>query len=156
MILVRSLVVRIAGRNHHALHPGLHQFIEVCTHAVGVRAVEQGRIRRHTEARIDCGAHPTHSNVVPAFTADGKIVVLALAIDVYGKRKILARLEQVQFFFEQKRVGAHVDVLLASHQTRYDLRHLRMQQRLATRDRYHRRATLIHRPEALFRRQLRF
>src|ERR1700722_14405808 len=81
-------------------------------------------------------------------------MMLALTVDVDGERKILARLEQVQLFFEQKRVGAHVDVLLARDQTGNDLRHLWMQQWLAAWDCDHRGAALLHRLEAVLGRKL--
>ena len=48
--------------------------------------------------------------------------------------KILARLELVEFFFQQQRVRAEVNVFLARDQAFDDLRNLRMHQRLAARD----------------------
>ena len=80
--------------------------------------------------------------------------MFSLAVHVYGKRQVLARLEQVQLFLQQQGIGAQVDVLLPRHQPLDDLGDLRMQQRLAARNRHHRRAALVHRLEALFRREL--
>ena len=60
----------------------------------------------------------------------------------------------MELFFQQQRVRAEIDVLLARHQTFDDLVDLRMHQRLAAGDRNHRRAAFLDRLEALLRRQV--
>src|ERR1035437_1811257 len=82
-------------------------------------------------------------------------MVLALPIHMHREREVLARRKQVQLLLQQQRIRAHVNVLFPRHQSRHDLRHLRMQQRLAARNRNHRRAALLSRLEAFLRRELR-
>ena len=92
-------------------------------------------------------------DLVPAFLTDRKIVMLLLAIHVDGEGEVLARLEKVQLLFQQQRVGAHVDVLLARHQALDDLLDARMHQRFAAGDGDRGHAALVDRAEALFGRQ---
>ncbi len=56
VLLVGRLVIGVAGRDHHALHAGVHHLVEVAAHRVRVGAIEQRRVRRHAEARIHRGA----------------------------------------------------------------------------------------------------
>ena len=81
-------------------------------------------------------------------------MVLAFAVHVDRECQVLARLEQVDLFLEQQRVGAEVDVLLARDQAVDDLGDLRMHQRLAAGDGHHRRAALVDRAEALLGREV--
>ncbi len=92
------------------------------THTVGVGAVEERRVGCNAEASSNCGANAFQRDIVAALTADGEVVMLALAVDVNGEREILARRKEVQLLFEQKSVGAHVDVLLARDEAGDDLR----------------------------------
>ena len=89
-----------------------------------------------------------------ALAADGEVVVLLLAVHVDAEGEVLARLEQVELFLQQQRVGAEVDVLLPRDQPFDDFVDLRVQQRLAAGDANHRRAALVDRLEALLRREL--
>jgi hypothetical protein len=98
--------------------------------------------------------NPAHRNVVAAFAAHREVVMLALSIHVNGEAQVLARLEQMQLFFQQERIGAQVDVLLSRYQALNDLANLRMHQRFAARNGHHRSATLVNRLEAFFRCQL--
>ena len=63
-------------------------------------------------------------------------------------------MEQVNLLFQQQRIGAQVDILLARHQPFHDLGYLRMHQRLSAGNRHHRRAALVYRSKALFRRKV--
>src|SRR5579884_2027665 len=83
-------------------------------------------------------------------------MVLALSVEVDGERQVLARLEQINLLFQQQRIGAEVDVLLALHETGDNLVNLRMQQWLATRNRHRRCAALFDSLEALLGRELHF
>ena len=69
------------------------------------------------------------------------------------KVRYLLGCEKVQLLLEQQRVRAHVDVLLARHQAAHDLVDARVHQRFAAGNGHRRHAALIHRAEALFRRQ---
>ena len=89
VLLVRRLVVGVAGRDHHALHARLHQLVEVRSHAVGVGAIEERRVGGHAEARGHRGMHALHRNVIAAFAAHREIVVLALAVHMDREREVL-------------------------------------------------------------------
>ena len=155
VLLVRRLVVGVAGREHHAFDAELHHLVEESAHAVGIGAVEERGVGGDAEAAAaPLPASPSMRDVVSAFAADGEIVMLALAVHVDGERQILARLEEIDLLFQQQRVGAQVDVLLARDQALDDLVDLRMHQRLAAGNGDHRRAALVHRAEAFLRREV--
>src|ERR1700728_3196679 len=151
MLLIGSLVVGISRRDHHALNTSYHQLVEVRTNTVRIGAIEQRSIRRHAETGSHSNPHALHRNVVTTLAAHREIMMLTLPIHMHLERKILARLEQVQLLLQQKSVRAHVDILLPRHQSGNDLRHLWMQQRLAARNRNHRRSALFYSLEAIFR-----
>ena len=71
------------------------------------------------------------------------------SIQCHHEPSALAGLEQVELFFQQERVGAQVDVLLARDQSLDDLVDLGMHQRLAAGDGDHWRAALVDCAEAL-------
>ena len=151
-----AFVVGVAGREHHALDAQLHHLVEERAHALGIGAVEQRGVGGHAEAALQRFADAVDRDLVAAFAADGEIVVLLLAVQVDAEGQVLARLEEVDLFLQQQRVGAEVDVLLARHQAFDDLVDLRVHQRLAAGDGDHRGAALVHRPEALLGGELRF
>ena len=151
MLLVRRLVVGVARREHHAFDAQVHHLIEERADALRIGAIEKRRIGGDAEAALDRFANAVDRDVVAAFAADREIVVLALAIHVHGERQVLARREKMDLFFQQQRVGAEVDVLLARDQPVDDLVDLRMHQRLAAGDGDHRRAALFDGLEALLR-----
>src|SRR5664280_897699 len=140
---VSSLVVRVSGRKHHAFDAEIHHLVEESAHAVGIGAVEERGIRGYAEAALQGFLHAVNGDVESAFAADGKVVVLALAVHVHRERQVLAGLEQVNLLFEQQSVGAQVDVLLARDQAVDDLGDLRMHQRLAAGNGHHRRTALV-------------
>src|SRR5882724_7111378 len=82
VVLIWSLVVGIPRRDHHALNASLHQLIEVCTHRVRIGAIEQRRIRRHTEALLHRLVDTFHRHIVSTLTADTEVMVLTLSIHV--------------------------------------------------------------------------
>ena len=82
--------------------------------------------------------------------------MLFLPIHVHGERQVFAGLKEMQFFLQQQRVGAEINVLLPRHQPFDDLVDFRVHQRLTAGDRNHRRAALFHGLEAFFRAQFRF
>ena len=156
VLLVGRLVVGISGGDHHALDPDVHHLVEEVAHAVGICAIEQGRVGGHAEAGLDGFADPVESDVESAFAANGKIVMLFLAVHVDGKAQIFAGLEQVQLFLEQQRVGAEVNVFLAGDQAFNNLVNLGMHERFAAGDRDHRGAAFVHRLETFFRSEVFF
>jgi hypothetical protein len=73
-----------------------------------------------------------------------------------AESQVLAGLEKMDLFFQQKRVGAKVDIFFARDQTGDDFSDLGMHQRLTAGNRDHGRAALVHGAEAFFRRQIFF
>ena len=49
-----------------------------------------------------------------------------LPVHVHGKRQVFAGLEKMQLFFQQERIGAEVDVLLARNEPFNNLFNLRV------------------------------
>ena len=88
-----------------------------------------------------------------AFHAHRLVVVLLEAVEMHGEEQIGRRLEQMQLLFQQQRVGAQRDELLARHDALDDLADLLVDQRLAAGDGNHRRAALVDRVEAFLHRQ---
>src|ERR1700733_8501468 len=52
VLLVGSLVIGVSRRNHHALHTGHHQLIEVCAYAIRISTIKQCGVRSNAEARF--------------------------------------------------------------------------------------------------------
>ena len=156
MLLVGRFVIRISRRNHHALDPNFHHLVEERAHAIRVGAIEKRRIRSNAEARVNGRPNTIEGELVSAFAAYRKIVMLFLSIHVNRKTQVLARLEQVQLFFQQQRVGAEVNIFLARDQAFDNLVDLRMHEWLAARYRNHRRSALIDSFEAVFGREIFF
>ncbi len=75
---------------------------------------------------------------------------------MHDEGEVLARLEEVNLFFQQQAVGAEVDVLLARDQAFDDLDDARVHERLAAGDADHRGAALVDRVKALLRREFLF
>jgi len=70
---------------------------------------------------------------------------------MHRERQIFAGLEKMQLFLQEQRIGTEIDVLFPRDQAFDDLVDLRVHQRLATGNRNHGRAALVHGLEALFR-----
>src|ERR1700733_1123710 len=115
MLLVRRLVIGVARRDDDAFHAQRHYLVKESTHAVRIGAIEERGIRRNTEATLDRLAYSLHRLVVTALAANGKVVVLALAIEMDGEGKVLAGFEEADLFLEQQSIGAEIDILLPRH-----------------------------------------
>ena len=153
MLLVRGFVVGIAGGKHHALDANLHHFVEEGAHALGIGAVKKRGVGGYAEATLQRFFDSVERQIITAFAAHGKVVMLFLPIHVNGKRQVLARLEKMEFFLEQEGIGAEIDVLLARDEAFHNLVNFGVHQRLAAGDGYHWRAALFHGFEAFFGRQ---
>src|ERR1700691_6168714 len=94
MLLVRRLVVGVARRDDDALDAQRHHLVKESAHAVRIGAIEERGIRRNSKAALDRLAYSLHCLVVATLTANGKIVVLALAIEMDREGEILAGLEE--------------------------------------------------------------
>ena len=88
-----------------------------------------------------------------ALHAHRLVVMLLDAVEMHREEQIGRRLEQMQLLFQQQRVGAERDELLARDDAFDDLADLLVDQRLAARDRHHRRAAFVDRVEAFLHRQ---
>ena len=154
VLLIRRLFIGIPGREHHALDSQVHHLVEKRPHALGVGSVKQRGIGGHPETAFHGLTDPIHCDFIPALAANCEVVVLLLPIQMDAESKVLARLEEVDFLFEQQGVGAQVDVLLASHQPFHDLVDFGVHKRFPARNGNHGRAALIHRTEALLGREL--
>src|SRR5712675_897560 len=75
------------------------------------------------------------------------------AVDVDGEEQIGRGLELAELLFEQQRIGAERDELLARHDAFYDRADVLVDQRLAARDRDHRGAALVDRVETFLDRE---
>jgi hypothetical protein len=82
--------------------------------------------------------------------------MILLAVHVHGEREILARFEEIDFFFEQQGVGAEVNIFFAFDEPFDDLFDLRVKKRFAAGDGNHRGAAFIDGVEALLRREIFF
>ena len=148
-ILIRSFVVAVTRREHDALDAHAHHFVEECADTVGLGPVEECCVRGDAEAALDSLLNARDSDIVGSLAANGKVVVLAQAVEMYAEGEVLGRGKFRQAAFEIQRVGAEVDVLLARHQPLDDFDNLGMQQRLATGDGNHGRAAFVYSGKAL-------
>ena len=79
MLLIRSLFVAVAGREHHAFDAQGHHFVEESAHALRVGVIEQRRVGRHAEAALDGFLDGVDGDIVNAFAAHGPIVEISSA-----------------------------------------------------------------------------
>src|SRR5437870_8730749 len=150
VLLVGSLRVTVARRDHHALDAEVHHGVEELARPERVGAVEESRVRRDPEAPPERRPDRLHRLVVDDVAADRLIVLFAEPVHMDAEREVLRGREdvRVELLPEEQRVGAEVDVLLPRDQLLHEPTDLRIHQRLPARDRHDRRAALLHRPEA--------
>src|SRR6266516_7002943 len=80
------------------------------------------------------------------------VVVVFQTVQMHREKQIWRRFEQMEFLFQQQGVGADRHEFLACHQTTDDLANFLVDQRLAARNRHHRRATFVGGIPAFLRR----
>src|SRR5215831_20242830 len=105
MPLIRRLFVGIARRKHHAFDTEVHHFVEEGANTVRIGAVKQRRVGSDSETALDRLTNAFDGLIVAAFATNREVVMLALPVDVDGKRQIFARLEEVELLLEQERFG---------------------------------------------------
>ena len=154
MFLVWGFLVRVAGGEHHALDAQVHHFVEEGAHRLRIGAIEQRGVGGDAETALEGFFDASHGEVISTFAAHGEIMFFAAAVEVYAEGEIFAGLEEINFLFQQQRVGAEIDVFLAGDQALDDLGDPGMHERLAAGDGNHGRATLIHSAEAFLGREL--
>ena len=81
------------------------------------------------------------------------IVLFLEAVEMHRQGQVRARRELIELLFQEQRVGAEIDELLARNDAFHDLHDLLVQQGLAAGNGDDRRAALVHGLEALFRRE---
>ena len=119
----------------------------------GSRTVEQGAIDRQPEAPRLRRLDGRHGAIKRAVLAHRAVMHLAIAVQMHVPREIWVRLILLELLLQQQRVRAQIDELLPLQDAADDLRHLLVQQRLATGDRHHRRPALIDRIQRVLHRQ---
>ena len=151
ILICKPLIFR---RDHHALDAQLHQRVEEAAIGLGLGVVEQRAVGRDSEAAFQRRFDRLHRDFIDALAADGFVVLGFGAIQMHRERQVLRGLEAIEMFFEQDRVRAKVDVLLASDETFNDLMNLRMQQWFAAGDRDHWCPAFFDRLKALLGREV--
>ena len=119
-----------------------------------VGAVEQRGVGGDAEAAAQGFFDRIDGNVVAAFAADGEVVLFALAIEVHAEGEVFARLEEVEFLFQQQGVGAEIDIFLARDQAFDDLGDLGVHERFAAGDGDHGGAAFVDGAETFFGRKI--
>ena len=150
-LLVRSFVICITRTDHHSFNAEIHHLIEKLSNRIRVCTIEESRVCGDAESAIDGQSNSFDCFLESSIAANSKIVVFLDAVHMHAECQIFARLEPTcfEFFLQEKRVRAEIDVLLSLDQFLDDLGNLRMQERLAAGNRNHRSATLIHGLHAL-------
>ena len=150
MLLVGSLVVGVAGGEHHAFDAEVHHFVEEGADGFWIGAVEERGVGGDAEAALQGFFDGVDGDVVSAFAADGEVVLFALAVHVDAEGQVLAGLEEMDLLLQQQRVGAEIDVFLACDQALDDFVDLRVHERFAAGDGDHGGAAFVDRAEAFF------
>src|SRR2546429_1294058 len=148
-VLAGRMGVAVAGRNRDALDPEPHRRIEELSHLVRIRAVEQRAVDGDAKAPGARELDGRDRLVENPFLTHGLVVALAVAVQVDREGEIGRRPVVVDVPREQNRVGAEVHELPPRHDSRDDLRHLFMDERLAPRNGHDRSAALVHGPKRL-------
>ncbi len=151
VLLIRGFLVGVARRDHHALDAEGHDFIEEFRDFFRLGTVEECGVGGDSEAALDGFFDGINRDVVGAIAAHGHVVLLLRAIEVDGEGEVFAGLEEIEFAFEEERVGAEVYVFFHLHQALDDLVNLLVDKRLATGDRDHGCAAFLGRGPALLR-----
>lgn len=85
MILIGSLVVGVAWREHHALDAQFHHVIEKPADALRIGAIEKSGVGGNAEAAGESQFDGFDGFVVGAFAAHREVMLVAFAIHVHGK-----------------------------------------------------------------------
>src|SRR5213592_3002924 len=95
VLLVGSLRVAVARRDHHALDAEVHHGVEELARPERVGAVEERRVRRDPEAPPERRPDSLHRLVVDAVAADRLIVLFAEPVHMDAEREVLRGREDV-------------------------------------------------------------
>src|SRR6476619_4891969 len=99
--------------------------------------VEDRRVDGDGEAFRRRGLYAGNSALKAAFHADRLVVMLLDAVEVHGEEQVRRGLELVQLLFEQQRIGAERNELLARHDAFEDGPYVLVDQGLAARNGHH-------------------
>src|SRR5829696_126298 len=144
-----DLRVLVARRHEHPLDADLvGEEAHHLEHVVDVRLLEDGRVRRHSEARLASLADRRHRDLPEARVVADVVVDLLHAIEVDDEREARVRLEPVEHVGEPQRVRAELDVPLHLEEAADDVLDALEDQRLAAADGDDRSRALDRRLEA--------
>ena len=152
VILIGSAFIGIAGRDRDA-DAQFFGAIEERGNVFSGVAVENRCVDVDGKAFCLRRLNRANGNVEHTLLRNCLVVMLFQAIEMDGEEQIRRRLEQMQLLLKQKRVGAKRDKLLARDNAFDDLADFAVDQRLAARDRHHRRAAFVDRVEAILDRK---
>src|SRR5207245_9646709 len=82
VLLIRCLLVRVAGRDHHPLDAQLHHVVEEGAHPLRIASLEDSGVGRHAEAARKRGTDGLYCRVITAFAAHRELWLGARAITV--------------------------------------------------------------------------
>src|SRR6202043_3105710 len=102
MLLVRSFLVGVSGGEHHAFNAQLHHVVKESAHALGIGSVKQRGVGGDAETALQGFADGVYGDLVTAFAAHGKVMVLFLPVQVHAEGEVLGGLEEMDLFLEQQ------------------------------------------------------
>ncbi len=100
LVLVRRLLVDVAGGEHHALDAEVHRGVEEVTDMLRIDAGEEGRVGRHAKAALHRLLDRLDGGVVGAVAADRHVVLFLQAVEVDGEGEVLGGLEEIELAFK--------------------------------------------------------
>src|SRR5262249_31998212 len=153
VLLVRSTLVGVSGRDGDAIDAQSLHVVEECGNAFRLGIVEERTIDVDPEAFCLRLADRCDSLCIDARLAHRPVVHLSVAVEVYRPIEASVRPILLKLFVHQQRIGANRDELTFGECTCDDLRQLLVQERLSTSEDHHRRSTLIDRLHAIGNRE---
>src|SRR5207248_9912126 len=147
VLLVRRALIGVARRHRDADAELGGEVEELCDVFRGM-AVEDRGVDVDGEAALFCSLDRRDGAIEHALLRYRLVMVVLQAVEMHGEEQIGRGLEQIELLLQQQRIGAERDELLARYKAAHDLADLLMDQRLAARDRHHRRAAFIGRVPA--------
>src|SRR3954465_2930443 len=143
-VLAGRMMITVARRHHDAFDSERHGLVEERGGLIRGVAAEKSAVDGYAETLGSRELDGRDRLVVHTFHAHRLVVTLTKAIQVDGESQVFGRLVVVDVLWQKNRVRAQIDKLLARHDAGDDLRHLFVDERLATGDGHHGGATLIN------------
>src|SRR5581483_5188196 len=150
VLLIGRALISVAGRDRDADAELLAE-VEVFRDVRRFMTVEDRGIDVDSKTFRLGGLDRGHRAIEYAGLRYRLVVMLFQTIEVDREKQVGRRLEQIELLFQQQGVGAQRDELLARDETAHELADLLVDQRLAARDRHHRRSAFFSGIPALLR-----